>query len=417
MGKLGSASICAGILALAADFPARAQPYANSYYAPVAPVYYPQPSAPAYYPQLSAPPVTKVDYNRTPDMPAGLYQSASGYKSPNAYSLAAPGPRRLAVGSNRREEDEDPAMKYYMSLGFAKTSFEGQGMMNGYEQYAMSNVSETMGNASNIGLGFGVVSKTGIRIEVGYSQLSGLGYGATHTSNKQWCPDERFLDDPTSAEYGQFFYDCSKTINAIGGSISSQNFGLGAYFPLDDLVGGIADGLVSFYVGGALGLAFNTVGDYTIHDGVGYGEAPRDVSGSLYVGGNYAAGFYEYDGIINHFGATTMNMSYQIELGATIEVSKKTKLDLYYRKSNYGKVGSKDEAFASYESVEILDPIPNGAGGFTCTPEAIAEGFGYFDETGWCELYTGLSDARLNGVAETGTIENTELGVKLRMIF
>ncbi|MDR1477201.1 MAG: hypothetical protein LBI17_03690 [Rickettsiales bacterium] len=424
MGKLRLKGIIAALLAFMAGGPAFAQSAAqyyqyntassgNGYYMPQQASAYQQPSA-VPSPYYSAPPIKVVDYNRQPVMNAQTYQDASGYKSPNTYSLVSAAQRKIGADGLYRDED-DQSVKYYMSLSYGQASFDGKGIMNDYYEYAMSNVSSSMGDGRNIGIGFGTLAYTGLRVELGFSQISGLKYGEVKTSLNQWCPADRLLDvPPTDPEYGAFFYDCSKEIYASGGGISSQNFGLNAYFPISDLTGDILDGMIRPYIGGGLGMAFNTLDDYTVTDAVGYGEPPLDTTGALYVGGQYSPGIYEYNGLINHFGATTSNVSWNVEIGATIEVSAKTKLDLYYRKSNYGKIKSKGEAFSNYEAVEILDPLPSTT---TCSPDAVSLGFNYFPDTGWCENYLGLSDARLSGVTESGTIENTEFGAKLRMIF
>jgi hypothetical protein len=418
MRKLRLKGIIAALLAFMAGGPAFAQSSVqyqyntassgNSYYVPQQ-----ASAAPSSY--YSTQPVKVVDYNRAPVMNAQMYQNANGYKSPDTYSLASPAQRKVGADGLYRDED-DQSVKYYMSLAYGQTTFDGQGMKNDYYDYAMSNTSTSMGNGRNMGIGFGTLAHNGLRVEIGYSQISGLKYGDTKTSLNQWCPADRKLDVPTSdPEYGAFFYDCSKEIRRdSGGGISSQNFGLSAYFPISDLTGDIIDGMIQPYVGGGLGMAFNTVDSYTVKDDVGYGESPLDTTGALYVNGEYSPGMYEYNGIISHFGATTSNVSWNVEVGATVEVSEKAKVDLYYRKSNYGTVKSKSEAFSSYEAVEILDPLPSTT---TCSPEAIALGFQYYPDTGWCENYLGLSDAKISDAAESGTIENTEFGVKLRMIF
>ena len=168
-------------------------------------------------------------------------------------------------------------------------------------------------------------------------------------------------------------------------------------------------------------MAFNTLDDYSVYDE--FGDANISIpnsNGELgypYEGENYLGGWYDYDGTITHFGATTNNLAWSVEAGLTFNIDRKTMFDVYYKMSNFGTVKSRDTIFYSYGTIDIVDPIENSDGTLGCTAEATEEYFEYNPETGWCELDNGISEGYLSGFEEKGKIETTEIGVKLRLLF
>ena len=393
-----------------------------------------------------------VNYNRDPVMSAALYDEVSGYKTPNRYAFNNQ-PRIVQTTYNNygnrtaqqlASNSDDYGVEYYMALSYGVATFSDKSGLSGssvaenqfgyYYDFPMNNVKHTLDDGKNFTIGFGAMSNRKQKVELTFSNISGLSYGEYATAQNQWCPAE--FD-----EYGNFYYDCEKDLPVEGGKISSSTFGINMYFPIAELVGGkLLDGLITPYIGGGIGITFNTIDDYTVYDDIGNGEAPITTTGDPYYnltegsecsesdyasgasGCDFAWGYYDYDGVISHYGATTNNVSWNIEAGLSFDLDSKTIIDVYFKHSNLGKIKSKNEVFSSYYSVDILDPTTEeetGTNGISdrCTAEAIDAGFYYNDDTGWCERENGVSEAIVYDAPEKGTLENNEIGVKLRLIF
>ncbi|MBD5405685.1 hypothetical protein HDR59_04015 [bacterium] len=398
-------------------------------------------------------PVPVVNYNRDPVISERLYDEVNGYRTPNRYTLNQPKIIKTAYNNygNRTTQQlannsDDFGVEYYMALNFGMAYFEDGSNLTGnayatnqfdtYYDFPLNNVKGSLDNGKNFSIGFGVMSNRKQKVELMFSNISGLNYGSYATAENQWCPEE-FADD------GSFYYDCSKQMPVEGGNISSSTFGINMYFPIDELIGGkLLDGMITPYIGGGIGITFNTIDDYTVIDDIGNGEAPIVATGDPYwnTSTNTACsaseyesnsncvenwGYYDYDGEIYHYGATTNNVSWNLEAGLSFDLDSKTIVDVYFKHNNLGKIKSKGEVFSSYSTVDILDPTTelNTGNEYSniedyCTSEAIDAGFSFNPATGWCEsedAYT--TEAIVYDAAEKGTLENNEIGVKLRLIF
>lgn len=378
-----------------------------------------------------------VNYNKAPVINNNLYENVNGYKTPNRYTLSQPEVIKTAY-NNKQKTSEDYGPEYYMVLNYGKAFFDGKGLTGSVSvsspfdtvyNFPLNNIGNSLGDANDLSIGFGVMSNRSFKAEITYNSLSGLKYGDYATATNQWCSDE-FADD------GSFYYDCSKQLSVDGGKISSFGFNLNMYFTIEDFIGGkILDGLITPYIGGGIGIAFNTIDNYTTYDEIGNGEAPLNSSGEPYISKSTGAaytesecldattdcvdnfGYYDYDGTITHYGATSNNVSWNIEAGLSFALDSKTLIDVYYKHNYYGKVKSKNEVYSSYNSVNILDPVDDSSGGKTCTENAIQAGYLYNESTGWCENDPYSTEATVYNAGESGTIENNTMGVKLRLIF
>ena len=388
--------------------------------------------APQQQRPTSMPP--KINYNSAPMINNTLYNEVKNYQSPTTYSLQSN--KQLFNSSknnkNANVEEEEAGVEYYMALSYGKTSFDGTGLTGSLiaaNQYGvnydfpLNHYSNDLGDANNLTIGFGAMANKSVKVELSYTNLSGLSYGSTSTSDFQWCPSD--FD-----ENGGFLYDCTKSLPVTGGNISSNSFNLNVYFALDDLIGGkLLDGLISPYIGGGIGFAFNTIDDYSTYDEIGTAEVPLTANGNLTTDdGEYAWGFMDYNGNITHFGATTNSVAWNVEAGLTFELDTKTLIDVYYKLNNMGTIKSKDTIFYSYETVDILDPTRDGGGDLVintgsdgtqtaCSVDAINAGFIYNAASGWCESAPYTTEGILSDASESGEIKNTEIGVKLRLIF
>ncbi len=360
----------------------------------------------------------KIDYNKAPVMNTEMYNNVNGFKSPNRYTLQN---ARIQT-QNQTPKENEYGIEYYMGIGYGSGSFEGEGLIyKGNEYYPpMNEISEGLGDPKSLTIGFGVMQDRKVSIEVNYTNLSGLNYDKYAYATEQWCGPWDFGDD--------FYYDCNEELSTNGGGITSNALMINVQVPLTDIFGTLFDGFITPYIGGGVGISFNTIDDYTIYDDFGDAEIPipDPTTGELGnpedADGNYLGGWYDENGTITHFGATTNNISWNIEAGLTFNIDKKTMFDVYYKMSNYGTVKSKDTIFYSYDTIDIVDPteeLNTSTDGYQdyCTAMALEYGFEYNDETGWCEAFNGTTAGFLSGFEEKGKIETTEIGVKLRLIF
>lgn len=394
--------------------------------------------------------VPMVNYNRDPVISNTLYDEVSGYKTPNRYTLNQPKIVKTAYNNygNRSPQQlasnsDDYGVEYYMLLSYGSASFSDKSGLTGsslaenqfgyYFDFPLNNVKNSLDKGKDFSIGFGAMANRKQKVELTYSNISGLSYGDHATAENQLCSTEMF-------ETGEFYYDCSKDLPVEGGKISSSTLGISMYFPIEEFTGGKLFDIITPYIGGGIGITFNTIDDYTVTDDIGNGEAPSNITGDPYYstsqnaactaaeegtnGCEYAAGFYDYNGVISHYGATTSNVSWNIEAGLSFDLDSKTIIDIYYKHNNLGKIKSKGDVFSSYDTVDVLDPTDSTHTGNVetgiedyCTSEAIDEGFEYNPDTGWCELERGKSEMIVYDAAEKGTLENNEIGVKLRLIF
>lgn len=394
-----------------------------------------------------------VNYNRDPVISENLYDEVNGYKTPNRYTLNQPKIIKTAYNNYGNKtvqqlanNSNDFGVEYYLALNYGVASFDDESGMSGnttainqfdlYYNFPLNNIKHSPGDGKNFSIGFGVMANRKQKVEISYSNISGLSYGDYATAENQWCPSE-FDED------GNFYYDCSKDLPVEGGKITSNTFGLNVYFPIEELFGGkLFDGLITPYIGGGIGITFNTVDDYTVYDSIGNGEAPLTGDGEPYYNSEDRTpctaqdfesnsncvetwGYYDYDGVISHYGATTNNISWNLEAGLSFDLDSKTILDVYFKHNNLGKIKSSNEVFSSYATVDILDATETknqGSGAYSgiedyCTTEAINAGFYYDEASGWCVTDEYTTEQIIYDAGEKGTLENNEIGVKLRLIF
>lgn len=368
---------------------------------------------------------TVVDYSKNPTINQRLYENVNGYQTPTKYVLQSPAVLtqiRAQEQLNDKKLSEEFGTEYYLLLSYGSGKFDGTGLTNDKVIPPMNNISTGLGKPKMFNLGFGVMQNRDIRIDVSYTNISGLKYDSTAYTEEQWCGPSEYGDD------GDFLFDCADESDVTGGSIKSNALMLNIQFPVTEMFGDLFDtSFVTPYIGAGIGMSFNTVGDYTVTDEYGNAEIPATADGLAYdeTTGDNLAGYYQYDGTITHFGAMTNNIAWSIEAGLTFNLDKKTMLDVYYKKANYGSIKSKDVVYYEYEAVDIVDPtddattVDTDEGQITdyCTAQAIKEGFAWNEDTDWCESESYTQNGYTTSATEKGKIETTEIGVKLRLIF
>ncbi|MDR0366977.1 MAG: hypothetical protein LBH41_00160 [Rickettsiales bacterium] len=382
------------------------------------------PAQAAYYPTQPQAPQPYVDYRRAPVMDDSTYTSLRGYRTPNRYNFqpATPkmvyAPNGLAMPESALEQERDnPNVKYFMALSAGQTAFGGSAPSTNFIEYPMNNnPNASMGNGSQVTFSLGAISRGGWRGEVFFTNLSGLGYG------KGGGIYAKSQSDPESVwELDDYAFDMTETDPYLeGGAVVSQGIGASIYMPMSDVIGTILDGFVSPYVGVGFGVSYNKISDYATYDEFGYAEAPW---GSLVYDedDNPNEGFYEYDGWITHYGASTRSNMFHIEAGVEVKISPKTSLDFYFRQWDMGEIKSHDIIETDYANVSTLfpseDEIDPVDGMPLCETDAEDEGFWYNEDTGFCEVENDRTISYVTGAGESGRIRNQELGVRLRVVF
>ncbi len=354
-------------------------------------------------------PQVVVDPNLPPVMSQSVYNNLNGFKTPNRYELQSP---TLLNAQNQATNDYGYGLEYYMSLGYGLGSFTGEGLSSNRRNSdpPVNNEANSLGDPNSINVGLGVMHNKRLRLEIGFTSLTGLSYGDTATAYDQLCG----LPFPNSGQ--SITYDCTEILDVLnGGNISSSAIMLSAAYSFPDLfkdlIGGETGDWLSSkavpYIGAGVGISHNSIENYTVYDPEGVANFPTDTGTEGY----YDYGNLTYDGIITHFGATTINMAYAIEAGVTFNLSKKAQLDLYYKLSNYGAITTRDDIFSDYLEIFLMYPTDG-----VCTDDY---NFYYNEESGWCEERDGGGIASYfeDDFAESGTIETTEIGAKFRMLF
>ena len=375
----------------------------------------------SFFISVFAPASLSAQYNSyypTPQINYNIYNNYNGYKSPTRYNFAQNQQTQSQYTNINNEIDY--GTEYFLSLSGSKNKFTGSGLTGKTGTLPLNDESNGLGDTKTLTVGFGVMNNRKYNLEVNYNYIHGLNYDKTSYSHNQFC-------GPNIEENPEFNADCTDENEVEGGKINSSSLLLNLNIPFTDILkGSWFDGLFTPYITGGIGLAFNKIDDYTVIDEFGKGELPKYTDGIPTSPTNEnLAGVYTADGKIQHFGDHTYGFGYNFGTGLSFNIDKKTVLDLYYKISQHGTIKSKDKVYYSYEEFDIVDATQNlNTGTFEgqtiqdyCTPQAIGEGFEFNEDTGWCERSNGITEGYETKMQETGNISNTEIGVKLKLIF
>ena len=216
----------------------------------------------------------------------------------------------------------------------------------------------------------GAAINSDIRVDFSFLRYSGISYSEniqTYTGNEQ----EPYVDASVS-----------------GGAITSNSTMLNVYYNIDSFTGYVAGGSLRPYIGGGVGLAFNTIADYVIFDGSFYDETNDLGPGSIEAGGLTAiSDVYGY-----HNGGTMEQLAFQLEGGVTTSMNDGLKLDFFVRYVNLGKVKTSGSIVVSQ-----TEWLSDGMG-----DEYEAPYDSVFHYTNW---------------TESGRLSSLDVGVRLRLEF
>jgi len=312
-------------------------------------------------------------------------------KNKSAYFYNAPKEDRGAFG--------DAGLYAFASYAQGPTTGGGVNLDNPYAQYG-SEANDTMGDATSFGVGVGRILNSNMHLELAYTSTSGMKYG---NYARFFGEGEGGLDDDCLDEDGNDI--CGEELAATlsgrsngqavpgggsrsragstslarasgnvtvaldgdevvsGGTIRSDFFSVGMQYRLDRVFGSIMGGMLKPYVAGHIGMAINTINDYTllssswVDDGDIY-ELDEDDIPTEYIMEKTCTDewcdVFEYgDANVLFKGAATKNFGYALEAGLTLAIEKNFQIEFFYKWSNYGRVATSGNAIVD----QYVDPV------------------------------------------------------------
>jgi len=301
----------------------------------------------------------------------------------------------------------DAGLYAFASYAQGPTTGGGVNLDNPYAPYG-SEANDTMGDATSFGVGVGRILNSNMYLELAYTSTSGMRYGnyarffgeADGGGLDDECLDEDGNDIcgeelaatlsgrsngqavPGSAGGGAGSRGRSSSTSLArasspvglavafdgdevlgGGAIRSDFFSVGMQYRLDRTFGSIMGGMIKPYVAGHVGMAINTIDDYTllspgwVDDGDIYEIDDEGAANGYIWQGDCVDSWcdvFEYgDANVLFKGATTKNFGYALEAGLTLAIEKNFQIEFFYKWSNYGRVATSGNAIVD----QYVDPV------------------------------------------------------------
>lgn len=288
--------------------------------------------------------------------------------------------------------------------------------------YIGSDAHDNMGNPTGLGFGFGRAISSTFNVEIFYSKYTGMNYGpfTAQAYEEEFCEDE----ECTSTYWETSILNDYENIR--GGDISSDFFGVGFQYNLNNIFGSVFGSNIKPYVGFQLGFAMNNIDDYTLADTYGLVDgnlmfvedeegnqiANPDLSGVCTASKPCYQSDYT-DGEVTYIGKNNKTFGYGLEAGLTLTLEGNMELDFFFKRNMLGKATTSGNVLSSYyvsetEFIESTDTI-----GSDCASQ------GYTWNGAWC-VYEGgsyLSETMEQRLTESGDVVMNVFGVKLKYIF
>ncbi|MBN2675621.1 MAG: hypothetical protein JXR30_00015, partial [Alphaproteobacteria bacterium] len=305
----------------------------------------------------------------------------------------------------------------YLGLSLSKGQYSGTLKSQYCDPELPGNCNEgSSANQSSTGMGltFGVAVSSATRIELTYTKYADLSYGDT-------------------ASHSDYFG--SRDLRVSGGDIES-NVLMGSFFySLEDIFGNFSGGKLVPYFGFGVGLAFNTISEYTIYDDYGPDLDNRCLGTSTTPVMEYVSdGWYVYDDGIHDVGVlcdyvvdsettyagdTVQSLAWGVELGLTWKMQNQMYIDFYFRYNNLGNIENSGMVVNDqwimdyYDTGEYYDQAGNDYDFLIDESDPINES----DD----DIMVGVEE--VNDVRafydgkESTNLSITEFGVKFRLMF
>ena len=330
---------------------------------------------------------------------------------------------RVTNGIPGYGKTQDPYSKgdekgFYLFAGFGTGSDSGGGITSEIQNglVAGAYVGSPLGKTTAFSIGAGTYLSGSMRIEAGYSSYSGLKYPSKAMEQPE---------DPEDEESYEISYDVLG-----GGGITSNYIGLSFYYSMKDIVGDFLGGLFEPYVGGSMGLSFNTIESYKLDLGDGYASDDAclityDDYSAVVDSGNemstlYCSGYG--GGSVEYVGATTIGFAMGFEAGLTMNLQENVSLDFFYRNNRLGEISTSGNVFKAEDQYEVY--IYNPTDGGTWNDSIMAMGCDYDDGDtlideglNLCYVYSGVNNESFTERKESGTLNIWEFGIKIRALF
>ncbi|MCR5506502.1 MAG: hypothetical protein K6F04_01485 [bacterium] len=261
-------------------------------------------------------------------------------------------------GQKKQDEGILSGSGLYMFADFStgKTN-TGINIEHGEVDNAEADANDDMGTANGMSLGIGRVMSKSLSVEFMYSSYNGMKYGDWV---KFYEEEEIESEDEDSDEVIIVQTVNDTTYEVIdGGNITSQFIGLGFKYNLENMFGSIL-GRLKPYFGFQLGIAQNTIKDFTVSDVDGYvgdyyipdANVDEDIE---YIQGlsctaDEPCTAEEYsNGSLNFIGDTTRSFAAGLEAGFSVELEGNLSIDIFYKYNHYGKVKTSGNILSSYD--------------------------------------------------------------------
>ena len=207
-------------------------------------------------------------------------------------------------------------------------------------------------------------------------------------------------------------------------------------YNLDRFLGSFG-GRLKPYFGVQVGLAQNTIDDFTITDPTGYTSgdiAPADLTQDDFTDSNEGLSVgttYEstsvYDGELTTIGATIKSFGLGLEAGLTISLEGSLSLDIFYKMNRFGKVETSGNILSVYNEDSVSYYLPDNYNTayeeheVSCDPGFTATKL-KFGETPYFICQTGITTTEdvqtlTSRQKETGDMLFQQYGVKLKYMF
>ncbi|MDR0726501.1 MAG: hypothetical protein LBF37_00385 [Rickettsiales bacterium] len=224
---------------------------------------------------------------------------------------------------------------------------------------------------------FGTVVSENFRVDVSYLRYSDLSMKMT---SNELLPIDPLLTTHTGG------------LRFLGSSpnIVSNVVLLSAYYNfLDSFIGRWA---LRPYIGAGIGMASNSVSDYTVFDNGAYiFPEMKDTVQPV----ETVIGFQEISAL--HKGGTTTNVAWAVELGVTYNLTDRALVDFFGRYVNLGRVETSNVIVSQWDILARFDSIPVGPPTNLTLGEESVSNF-----TDW---------------QESGTLSVFDVGIRIRFLF
>lgn len=269
---------------------------------------------------------------------------------------------------NQKKKDEGilAGSGLYMFADFSTgKSTDGINIEHGEASNGESDANDDMGDPNGFSLGVGRVMSNSLSVEFGYTSYNNMKYGDWAKFNT-----EEEIETDEEDEEGNIVYETVKSVDdntyevISGGSIDSQVISVGFKYNLENSFGALL-GRLKPYFGFSLGVAQNTLDNYTVTDRDGYIDPDSDelpeanadnaeeIFNNLEKDVDYISTEY-YDGELTYIGSTNNGLALSAEVGFSLELEGNLSIDFFYKMVKNGKVKTSGTISSTYESSETV---------------------------------------------------------------